>query len=71
VVLLHRQRRQASPQSGLDLIDRPTLLMDLALMPALLAGAAAGALVAHRFPRQRFEDITLGLTIVAAGALLV
>jgi uncharacterized protein len=57
--------------AGLDLLDRSTLLMDLALVPALVAGAAAGALVAHRIPRKRFEDITVGLTVVAAGALLI
>jgi len=57
--------------AGLDLISRPVLLMDLALVPALLAGAAVGALIAHRIPRKRFEDIAIGLTVVAAGALLV
>lgn len=57
--------------AGLDLINPPVLLMDLALVPALLAGGLIGALVAHRIPRKRFEDITVGLTVVAAGALLI
>jgi uncharacterized membrane protein YfcA len=57
--------------AGLDLIDRSTLLMDLALVPALVGGAALGALVAGRIPRKRFEELTVGLTVVAAGALLV
>lgn len=57
--------------AGLNLIDGPTLLMDLALVPALLAGAAVGALVARRIPRRRFEDTTVVLTLVAAAALLV
>lgn len=57
--------------AGLDLIDRSVLLMDLALVPALIGGAALGALVAHRIPRKRFEALTVGLTVVAAGALIV
>lgn len=57
--------------AGLDLMDGPTLLMDLALVPALLVGAAVGAVVARRIPRRRFEDATVVLTLVAATALLV
>lgn len=57
--------------AGLDLIDGPTLLMDLALVPALLVGAAVGAVVAQRIPRRGFEDVTVALTLVAAVALLV
>lgn len=57
--------------AGLDLIDGSTLLMDLALVPALLVGAGLGALVARRIARKRFEDLTIGLTVIAAGALLV
>ncbi|KRE98036.1 hypothetical protein ASG88_17840 [Nocardioides sp. Soil777] len=57
--------------AGLDLLDRSMLLMDLALVPALVVGAALGALVAHRIPRRRFEELTVGLTVVAAGALLI
>lgn len=57
--------------AGLELIDRSMLLMDLALVPALIIGAALGALVASRIPRQHFENLTVGLTVVAAGALLI
>lgn len=57
--------------AGLHLIDAPTLLMDLALVPALLAGAAVGGVVARRIARRRFEDVTLGLTVLAAAALMV
>lgn len=57
--------------AGLDLMDRPTLLMDLVLVPALLAGALVGSFVARRIARRRFEDVTLVLTAVAAAALLV
>lgn len=57
--------------AGLDLIDRSTLLMDLALVPTLFVGAALGALVARRIARKYFEELTVVLTVVAAGALLV
>lgn len=57
--------------AGLDLMQPPMLLMDLALVPALLAGAALGAVVARRIRRRRFEDVTVVLTVVAAVALAV
>jgi uncharacterized membrane protein YfcA len=57
--------------TGLELIDGSTLLLDLALVPPLLVGAAVGARVARKIRRRRFEDITLVLTLVAAGALLI
>jgi uncharacterized membrane protein YfcA len=57
--------------AGLDLIDGSTLLMDLALVPALLLGALLGALVARRIARKHFEDLTIVLTVLAAGAILV
>lgn len=57
--------------AGLDLMDGPTLLMDLVLVPVLLAGALLGGFVARRIARRRFEDVTLALTTVAALALLV
>jgi len=56
---------------GLGLIDSEALLLDLALVPPLLLGAAAGAWVARKIARRRFEDITLTLTAVAAAPLLV
>jgi len=57
--------------AGLELIDGATLLLDLALVPPLLAGAAIGARVANKIPRRRFEDITLALTVVAGATLLL
>ena len=57
--------------AGLDLISGPTLMMDLVLVPPLIVGAAAGAVLVRRMERRRFEDVTLVLTVVAAGALLV
>ena len=57
--------------AGLDLISGPTLMMDLMLVPPLIVGAAAGAVLVRRMERRRFEDVTLALTVVAAGALLV
>lgn len=57
--------------AGLDLISGPTLLMDLALVPAVAVGAGVGALVARRIARARFEAVTLLLTVAAAAALLV
>lgn len=56
---------------GLDLMDGPTLLMDLALVPALLVGAVVGSVVARRIERSRFESLTLLLTVSAAAALLL
>lgn len=57
--------------AGLDLMNGPTLLMDLLLVPPLLVGAAVGAAVAPLIPRRRFEDVTILLTGAAAGVLLV
>lgn len=57
--------------AGLDLLDTSTLLMDLALMPALLVGAGVGALVARRIARRWFEDVTLVVTALAAVALVL
>ncbi len=57
--------------AGLDLLDTSTLLMDLALVPALLAGAGVGALVARRIARRWFEDVTLVVTALAAVALVL
>jgi uncharacterized protein len=57
--------------AGLDLLNAEALLMDLALVPALVVGAATGAVVARRIARRTFEDITLVFTALAAGALIV
>ncbi|GAB7045640.1 sulfite exporter TauE/SafE family protein [Catenuloplanes indicus] len=57
--------------AGLRLFSTDALLMDLLLVPALLAGAAAGSLVARRISLRLFGDVTLVLTSVAAILLLV
>lgn len=57
--------------AGLELINGATLLLDLALVPPLLVGAAVGARVAKKIPRRSFETITLVLTATAAGTLLL
>lgn len=57
--------------AGLGLMDGATLLLDLTLVPALLAGAAAGVWVARRIDRQMFEGVTLALTVLAAAVLFV
>lgn len=56
--------------AGLDLLSWQVLALDALLVPALLLGAGAGALVVRRIDRATFERIALGLTAVAAVALL-
>ena len=55
---------------ALGLIDRPTLLLDAALAPVVLVGAALGLLVVKRIPQARFEQVVLALTVLAAVNLL-
>ncbi|MDP4510226.1 sulfite exporter TauE/SafE family protein [Nonomuraea sp. G32] len=57
--------------AGLELIDGATVLLDLALVPPLLVGAAVGARLANKIPRRRFEDITMVLTVMSAATLLL
>lgn len=57
--------------AGLGLFGTDALLMDLLLIPALLAGAVAGTLVARRISLRLFGDVTLVLTSVAAVLLLL
>ncbi|MEZ5097932.1 MAG: hypothetical protein R2731_18760 [Nocardioides sp.] len=56
---------------GLGLITRHSLLLDLALVPPLLVGGAAGVLVVRRIDQQQFEVAALVLGGVAATLLLV
>jgi hypothetical protein len=44
---------------------------DVLLVPALLVGACAGMLLVRRTNQSSFEQIALGLTALAAGALLI
>lgn len=55
---------------ALGLVDRPTLLLDAALAPAVLVGAAIGLVVVKRIPQARFEQVVLALTVLAAVNLL-
>lgn len=57
--------------AGLGLISVESLLMDLALVPALLVGGAAGAAVIRRIDQRQFEVAALALSAVAATLLLV
>jgi len=57
--------------AGLDLISPASLVMDAALVPCMLIGAAMGALVIRRIGQLTFERSALVLTAVAALLLLV
>ncbi|MCC6270269.1 MAG: sulfite exporter TauE/SafE family protein [Microbacteriaceae bacterium] len=56
---------------GLGLLTPQTLLLDLALLPAMLIGAFAGRLVANRINQRIFEQIVIVLTIIGAIYLLI
>ena len=56
--------------ASLKLIDPPSLLLDLALTPAMLVGGAAGWLLVRRLHQQQFEVAALGLAAVSAALLL-
>lgn len=55
---------------GLGLITPETLLLDLALLPAVILGAAVGWLVARKMNQAAFEWIITTLTIVGALYLI-
>ncbi|MFE1646782.1 sulfite exporter TauE/SafE family protein [Microbacterium sp. P01] len=56
---------------GLGLITVPEVLMDLALVPAVVAGALLGRWLAGRIDQKLFERLVIILTIVGAVYLLV
>lgn len=56
---------------GLGLLTWDALLLDLSLVPAVVAGAVAGVVVIKRIDQRRFEQATLTLVVVAAVLLLV
>ena len=56
---------------GLGLISGPSLLLDLVLAPAVVAGALVGRRLARRVDQRVFDRAVLGLTVVSAGYLLV
>lgn len=57
--------------AGLGLISSTSLVMDLALVPALLAGGGIGVLVVSRMDQRTFEIAALALGGLAAGMLVL
>lgn len=55
---------------GLGLLTAETLLMTAVLVPALLVGAEVGRRVIGRIDRDRFEQVVLVFTVLAALNLL-
>ena len=56
---------------GLGLITPPGLLLDLILVPAVIAGALCGRWIAARIDQTLFERLVVVFTIVGAVYLLV
>ena len=56
---------------GLGLLDWGAVLLTLALVPAVGAGALVGVAAIKRIDQRLFEQVTLGLVVVAAVLLLV
>ncbi|HLK94711.1 MAG TPA: sulfite exporter TauE/SafE family protein [Nocardioidaceae bacterium] len=56
---------------GLGLLTWEALLLDLTLVPAVVAGAVTGVVVIKRIDQRRFEQVTLVLVVVAAVLLLL
>jgi uncharacterized protein len=57
--------------AGLGLINRESLMMNLALAPAVLAGTALGRWLLGKINQRLFENIALALTVVAGARMLV
>ncbi|HMF42290.1 MAG TPA: sulfite exporter TauE/SafE family protein [Polyangia bacterium] len=53
------------------LIDRRSLMFDLALAPAVVAGALLGRVLLRRMPQGLFDRLVIVLTVGAAALLLV
>lgn len=54
---------------GLGLVTARSIALNVALVPALLVGAAAGVWAIRRLDQRRFELVVLGSTAVTAAAL--
>ena len=54
-----------------SLIDRRSLLFDLALAPSVVAGALLGRALLRRMPQAIFDKLVMALTVCAAVLLLV
>ncbi len=57
--------------AGHGLIDRRSLLFDLALAPSVVAGALLGRALLQRMPQAIFDKLVMALTVSAAVLLLV
>jgi len=53
------------------LIDRRSLLFDLALAPSVVVGALLGRALLHRLPQATFDKLVMALTVCAAALLLL
>lgn len=56
---------------GLGLLTVPGLLLDLLLVPLVVAGALGGRWLAGRLPQRLFERLVIGFTVAGALYLLV
>ena len=56
---------------GRELIDRRSLMFDLALAPAVIVGALLGRALLPRLPQAIFDRLVMALTVCAAALLLV
>ena len=56
--------------AGHGLIDRRSLLFDLALAPSVVVGALLGRVVLRRLPQAAFDRLVMALTVCAAALLL-
>lgn len=56
---------------NLGIIHSESLLLDLKLVPVVIAGALSGRYLLHYIPQKLFERVALALTLLAAIRLLV
>lgn len=56
---------------GIGLITRDSLMLNLALAPAVIVGAMLGRWILGRINQRLFENIALGLTLVAGARMLL
>ena len=56
--------------AGLGLIGPNTLMLNLALLPAVFTGIALGRWMTHRVPQRLFDGLLLAFAAVAALRLI-
>ena len=56
---------------GLGLVTRESLLVNLVLAPAVIAGTALGRWLLGRINQRAFENIAIALTIAAGAKMLL